>query len=105
MPFTHLIHRTGGVYSAHFAMFLVLFNNWPCRLQVGLNSASKKNMLGYWGQMTQGTQRRHKLGQKTHTQASNSQLNGSDKSIQIRCACRTDRWNQYMKSINGKSTI
>lgn len=54
VPFTHLVHRTWGVYSVHFAVFLVLFNNGFCRLQVGLDSASKRNKLGYWGQMTQG---------------------------------------------------
>lgn len=65
-PFTHLIHRTRGVYSAHFAEFLIQLNDWSCRLQVGLDSASRKEMPGYWGQMTQGTQRTHELGQK-HT--------------------------------------
>lgn len=52
--FTHLVHRTWGVYSTHFPLFLVLFDNWFCGLQVGLNSASKRNKLGYWGQMIQG---------------------------------------------------
>ncbi len=66
MLFTHLIDGTRGVYSAHLAKFFILINNWSCGLQVGLDSASKKNMAGYWGQMTQGTERRHNLGQN-HT--------------------------------------
>lgn len=63
-PFTHLIHWTRSVYSAHLALFLIQLNDWSCRLQVGLDSTTKKNMACYRGQMTQGTPRRHKLGQK-----------------------------------------
>lgn len=41
MLFTHLIHRARGVYSAHFSVFLIQFNDWLRGLQVGLDSARK----------------------------------------------------------------
>lgn len=62
--FTHLIHWARSIYSVHLALFLIQINDWSCRLQVGLDSAMKKNMACYRGQMTQGTPSRHKLGQK-----------------------------------------
>lgn len=62
--FTHLIHWARSIYSVHLALFLIQVNDWSCRLQVGLDSAMKKNMACYRGQMTQGTPSRHKLGQK-----------------------------------------
>lgn len=41
-PFPHLFQGARGVYSAHFAVLLVQFNDWSRRLLVSLDSAPKK---------------------------------------------------------------
>lgn len=64
-PFTHLVDGVRGVYGAHLAVFLIQFNDWSGRLQVGLDSTGNTWRV-YWGQMTEGTQKRQ-IRSKTHT--------------------------------------
>ena len=47
----HLIHLVGGVHGAHLALLLVLIDDWPCGLQVGLDpETGGRNM---WMQIQQ----------------------------------------------------
>lgn len=39
---THLVYGARSIDGAHFAVFLVQFNDWSGRLQVGLDPASIK---------------------------------------------------------------
>lgn len=101
LQFTHLIHTTRGVYGAHLAKFRILINDWSCRLQVGLDSASKGKHASLLGSDDTRDSEETEIRSKTHMQVSNSQLNGSDRSILIRSACcyrqtQISIWNQWM---------
>lgn len=87
LQFTHLIHTTRGVYGAHLAKFRILINDWSCRLQVGLDSASKGKYASLLGSGDTRDSEVTQIRSKTRMPVSNSHLNGSDRSILIRSAC------------------
>lgn len=39
MQFSYLINIARGVHSVYLSLFLILLNDWCCRIEVGLNSA------------------------------------------------------------------